>query len=140
MSASLLEELTVARTLHRYCRALDDARYDAVVSLFTTDCVFETMGQVLEGRAAVRAFFPEAPPAPSIRPAVQHVLTNVLVEIDGNEASAESDWVMIDRADGGDCRIALAGRYRDRLRRVDDTWLIAHRIAVALRRSGADQR
>jgi 3-phenylpropionate/cinnamic acid dioxygenase small subunit len=128
-----IAEWRVARVLSRYCRYLDDQRWDDVVALFTEDCVFETMGQRLEGRSHVRSFFPQESTVGD-RPLAMHMLSNIVVDLDGDEASAESDWVMLSRDDQGATGIGLAGRYRDRLVRVGEDWLIGQRRVVALAR------
>ena len=134
-AAAMLDEWAIGATLTQYCRAVDDRRFDHVAALFTDDARLHTMGRTLAGRAAIREFFGPAPDAAPPRPASAHVLSNVIVELDGDAAVAESEWMMLTRDESGATGIALAGRYRDRLARVGDGWQIAERTVVALARA-----
>lgn len=129
----LLDELAVAKVLAQYCRALDDHRYDDVAELFTDEAVFETMGRSLRGRAEIRSFFP--PTDPLDRPQSIHLLSNVVVAVEGTRAAATSDWAMLERDEAGAARIVLAGRYDDVVvPDADGRWRIAHRRVSALAR------
>lgn len=129
----LLDELAVAKVLAQYCRALDDHRYDEVAGLFTDGAIFEAMGRSLRGRAEIRSFFP--PHEPLDRPESIHLLTNVVIDIDGGRAAVTSDWAMLERDDTGATRVALAGRYDDVVvPDADGRWRIAHRRVSALAR------
>jgi 3-phenylpropionate/cinnamic acid dioxygenase small subunit len=64
-----------------------------------------------------------------------HVLSNTLIDVDGDTARAESDWVMIQREETGKTSIVLAGRYRDELERLDEGWRLSSRTPVVLARS-----
>ncbi len=129
------DEWRIRNVLELYCRHLDDCDYEALLPLFAPDAVFLTMGQELKGRAGIRAFFPETPEPLPPRPVSQHLLSNFIIEVDGETATAETDWCLTRRSADGPTAIILAGRYRDRFARIDGTWMIAHRQAIALARS-----
>jgi 3-phenylpropionate/cinnamic acid dioxygenase small subunit len=131
--ATMRDELAIGRVLTRYCRYLDDGRYDDVVALFAPDGVLDSMGTRAEGQEAIRAFFPASTPSPG-RPSAVHVLSSPVIEVDGDRARAESDWVMIQRDEGGATDIVLAGRYRDELSRIDGEWRLSSRTPVSLAR------
>jgi len=131
--ATMRDEWAIGRVLARYCRFLDDQRYDDVVALFAPEGVLDSMGTRAEGREAIRAFFPEDRPTEG-RPTSAHVLSNPVIDVDGDTARAESDWVMIQRDETGATGIVLAGRYRDELVRIDGEWLFSNRTPIALAR------
>lgn len=135
--ARMRDEWAIGRVLARYCRYLDDQRYDDVVALFAPDGVLDSMGTRAEGHAAIRAFFPELGQVGD-RPETMHSLSNVVVEMEGDAARAESDWVMIRRDEHGATGIVLAGRYRDELQRLDGEWYFSSRAPVALARRTSD--
>jgi ketosteroid isomerase-like protein len=117
--------------LSRYCRYLDDGETQKCVLLFTQDAVMFSMGQELRGREAIAAFFPASEKRDRLT--TMHILSNCLVDLDGDTASAETDWVMLARAtEGKGTVIGLAGRYRDRLRYEGNEWLICERRIVTL--------
>jgi 3-phenylpropionate/cinnamic acid dioxygenase small subunit len=130
---TMRDEWAIGRVLARYCRYLDDQRYDDVVSLFSPDGVLDSMGTRVEGREAIRAFFPSEGPVAE-RPASMHVLSNALIDVDGDTARAESDWVMIQREETGTTSIVLAGRYRDEFERLEEGWRLSSRTPVVLAR------
>lgn len=138
MTTPMHDEWQIRSLLERYCRHLDDRQYARVAECFTEDCVYFTMGRELCGRADLLSFFPEAPAQKPDRPTAQHLLSNVVIDIDGDSAAAESDWTLVERGPDGLSRIVLAGRYRDRLARgADDVWRIQHRRAIALQKAEA---
>jgi ketosteroid isomerase-like protein len=128
-----LDEWKIGRVLARYCRFLDDRQVTRCTDLFAPDAVFNTMGRSLHGRDEIAAFLgPDAEPKPS-RPGSLHLLSNIVIDVAGDTAEAESDWVLLSRTgDEGRTTIRLAGRFRDRLDRHGDDWLIRERTAVAL--------
>lgn len=131
---NFVEALAEIKTqLSRYCRYLDDGETQKCALLFTTDAVMFSMGQELNGRDAIAAFFP--PSEKKRRPTTIHVLSNCLVDFAGDTASAETDWAMLERAtEGNGTIVRLAGRYRDRLRREGNEWLISERKIITLAR------
>jgi uncharacterized protein (TIGR02246 family) len=131
---TLLQELAISKLLARYCRALDDHRYDDVVECFTGDAVFETMGRTLAGREQIRAFFPPDGERRS-RPDAIHVLSNAVAEVHDVAATAVSDWMLIRRGADGAIGVVLAGRYHDALVCEDGEWRLARRTVTALARA-----
>jgi 3-phenylpropionate/cinnamic acid dioxygenase small subunit len=134
----MLDDWAIRRVIDQYCRYLDDRRFAPLLELFAEDATFSTMGQALAGRVAMAAFFGPGDVVAAERPRATHVLSNCIVEVDGDTASAETDWVMIRRTGEGATIIELAGRYRDRLRRSAETWLFTERRAIAMARPPRD--
>lgn len=63
----------------------------------------------------------------------QHLIGNILVEVEGDRAVGEAYFVAnhdMLGADGRAVRMIAAGRYLDRFERRDGVWKIAHRHAV----------
>lgn len=123
------DELTITRVLAEYCHRVDDARYDDLVELFTEDGHFSFGRLTATGRRDLRDWFERNQP-PELRG--KHLTTNTVIDVDGDEARAVSDFVFLGFDDG---RLAplLTGRYRDELRRVDGQWLIVRRDASLLK-------
>lgn len=136
------DEWAIRRTLERYCRAVDDNEFRSVAELFTNDAILEFGGQLLDGREQIRDYFDAvhgAGPAPVTG---VHLLGNCIVDIDGDAATVSTDFVHVWRVGSGDGidaaailagehlgQIPIAGRYIDRMRRVDGDWRIAARTA-----------
>ena len=127
----------------------DDGALDRVVALFAQDGIYQVSGSVLRGHGDIREFlgrsgaFTDGPPVWTEpgelykQPRSVHVISNPIIDVDGDTATAESDFVVINRDGDGRAYISLVGRYRDRLQRQPDgRWLIAKRTGVSLARPG----
>lgn len=113
-----LEDLEAIRHLNaQYCRRLDDGDWDGVVELFTDDGVFDGLSRA-EGRTAMRESF--AALGDKGLTAFWHFITNMEIEVDGDRATVRSFLWMPCVNDGAAC--IAAGRYTDRLRKVDGAW------------------
>ena len=122
---SVDDELGIRRTLAAYCHLIDDGDFHRLVQEFTPDGTFAFGPKVATGRDALVAWFDENHP-PHRRG--KHVTVNTVVDVDGDRASARSDFVFLRHIDGA-LTIEAAGRYRDRLVRIDGRWMIVRRDA-----------
>ncbi len=117
----------IRETLARYAHCADRGQFAEMVTLFTDDGVLEIDGQPkLEGRAAIKAFLTRTKisrGAGSANPYIRHHVSSVTIDLlDADSATAASYFQAITER-GPD----HWGRYRDRLSRVGDVWLFAHR-------------
>lgn len=103
---------------------------DEYVTLWTEDCVWESpvagRWEGHQGHHDRHARFGRAgiqgPGAETF-----HVLTTTTVDVDGDEATSMSTWLLVVDASTAP-RILDIGTYRDRLRRSPTGWRIAHRV------------
>ncbi len=136
------DEWAIRRTLERYCRAVDDNEFRSVAELFTDDAILEFGGQLLDGHEQIRGYFDAVHGAGRAPVTGVHLLGNCIVDFDGDAATVSTDFVHVWRVGSGDGidasailagehlgQIPIAGRYIDRMRRVDGDWLIAARGA-----------
>lgn len=117
--------------LYRYCRAADRCDVDLLASVYHPDATEDHggfVGPASEFRAEV---------IPRLRGrwvATQHLMGNILIDIDGDVAHTESYFVAYHqppRDDRGRVPMwVLGARYVDRFERRDGRWLIAHRVMV----------
>jgi 3-phenylpropionate/cinnamic acid dioxygenase small subunit len=115
----------IRHTLAAYCQLLDDGHFDDWVEVFTDDVTFAVMGQVVRGRDAVRSLIE---PNQQADARGRHLLSEPLITVDGDRATATTDYCFVSRA----LRVTSAGRYHDVLVRTGDWWLIAEREIVFL--------
>jgi ketosteroid isomerase-like protein len=143
-----LDKFAIREVLERFMRCDDDKAIDQLVELFTEDAVFVAGDNEFVGRDAIRSLIGpkhEADPPPwtaageaNRQPQSQHMLVNPLVEVDGDTATAESDFVVLHADESGRVSPLYAGRFRDRLRRGDDgCWRITNRGSVILAPRGS---
>ncbi len=109
----------------RVARCSDRSDVALLVEQYTDDAVLEAGGRTAEGRDALFEFFggPNATPSESER--TKHVITNTLVEEDGDGLVTTSYWQVL-RSWG----LANWGRYVDHFRRTDGRWKIARRTVL----------
>ncbi|MHA6646041.1 nuclear transport factor 2 family protein [Mesorhizobium sp. A623] len=126
-SIERLEALEAIRHLKAlYCLHCDrDYDPDALAPLFTEDAVWDAgpVRGVHRGRAAIHAFFVQA----SARiPYAAHLVTNSIIEVDGDQATGIWRMLMPCEMGGEGGRFAAfqVGRYDETYRRVDGMWLI----------------
>jgi ketosteroid isomerase-like protein len=143
------DKLAIREVLERYMRYNDDGALDRLIALFADDAIYQVTGRVLRGHAEMREFLGHAggfidgrplwtqPGELYKQPRSVHVSSNPIIDVDGDHATAESDFVVVSRDADGRAGIDLVGRYRDRLRRHQDgRWLIHKRTGVSTARPG----
>lgn len=114
----------IRELLARYCFALDADRFEEMAALFTPDGVWETAFGTGTGRAGIVAQAHSI--AAGARPRRVHLTTNIVVELDGDSATARSNWALIQNSADGPV-IGSGGGYFDRLAKIDGQWLFSHR-------------
>ena len=124
MSLSERDRLDIAELVARYIRGAD-SRDPEVAELFTEDGVLEANGRVLgDGKAGVRAFA-EANRTATIRR--RHVLSNSVVDGDGQTATVHSYVSVYDVTDGVAKAPYLLGEYNDELVKTPAGWRFTRR-------------
>lgn len=130
-----IEEIRRLKAL--YCLHCDrDYAPDALAALFTEDAVWDAgpLRGVHAGREAIRRFFAGVP---ATIPYAAHLVTNPLIEVDLDSASATGQWRMMmpcamEGEDGLFAALQVA-EYDEVYQRVAGTWFIAS-LKVRLQR------
>lgn len=125
----LLAEREITRALVRFARAMDERDWAALDEILLEDATADYGLGLLEGREAIvgimRRFLDGCGPT-------QHLIGNVLIEIDGD--TAQSRAYVNDRHVGLDAKshlsFATLGDYRDQWRRVDGVWRMSNRTKI----------
>jgi hypothetical protein len=125
---TLLARQEIADVLYRYARGIDRLDLDLVRSCYHPDAYDDhgTMkGTVDEFLAAAEGFLPRFA-------ATMHFLGNMLIEVDGDVARAETYAVAYHRLeeDAGGKDDIWGIRYVDRFERRGGEWRIAHRVVA----------
>ena len=120
----------------RYAAAVDRRDIEQVVACFTDDAHVEFDGgaEVVDGRPALEAFFEAAfrRPRMGTTGASTHLMSNVLVDVDGDLAHAETQAVAYLASDSRQTVIVRGLRYSDDCVRGDDGWRVRRRVHRAL--------
>jgi uncharacterized protein (TIGR02246 family) len=118
----------IRRTIAGYSQRLDDGRFEEWAELFTEDARLVLMGRVTTGREAIRRYIETVQPDGSRG---MHVTTNSLIDVDGDRATATTDYLFVRPGEQGISVIA-AGRYYDRLVHRGDQWQFEERSITLL--------
>jgi 3-phenylpropionate/cinnamic acid dioxygenase small subunit len=114
----------IRELLARYCFALDAGQFEDMAALFTLDGVWETAFGTGTGRAGIVAQARSISIEP--RPRRVHLTTNIVIDLDGDTATAQSNWVLFQNTPRGPA-IGSGGAYFDRLAKVDGKWFFTRR-------------
>ncbi|WP_243653834.1 nuclear transport factor 2 family protein [Pseudonocardia endophytica] len=61
-------------------------------------------------------------------PRTRHLITNQLIELDGDTARSRCYFTVLQRATGHDYQIVVGGRYHDRFAKVDGSWRFTEKV------------
>ena len=128
------DRFAIQDLLYLYAFLADTDQFHRITDeIFADDAVLDWGVREVRGRDALRAWFDA--PRPGLR-GTSHNISNVLVRIDGDRASALSKMVAWHWFDEGSEATALqpanaviVGGYEDELRRAAVGWRITHRSA-----------
>jgi ketosteroid isomerase-like protein len=104
-------------------------------AFYTEDAVFDVNGIVSTGRKAIEGFYAasaEEPDAPATQGTFHMMISNPVIDVDGDQATAEFMWTGV--INGGiqdPPRLLEQGREYDLLVRQDGQWRIKKRVVIA---------
>lgn len=127
MSTSVEDKDAIREVLAEYCFRLDDGHFSEMAALFTESGTWDTAFGRATGRAAI------ADLARGIRertgkqrPRAVHLVTNVAIVLDGENARVRSNWTVVQNSPEGP-KIGSGGAYQDELIKVQGQWLFRYR-------------
>lgn len=124
MALSTDDIVAIQQLASAYCHHMDDGNGEALADLFTADGVLEITDLVTStGRDEIignGSMFPQ------VIPGGRHIVQNVLVEGDGDQATVRA---YLSNVIAGDTPVQKqTGVYRDQVVRVDGEWRFSHRV------------
>ena len=134
----------IRRTLHAYCRLLDERDLDELMRrVYLPDAIDDRKrGAPLRGHVEIRGYFAKAFEHVA---ATAHLLSNIDIDVaaDGSTAASYSRVTAYHWLFGGEpvreADFVVLGSYDDALVRSDDGWRIARRAVGALGQAGLSQ-
>lgn len=128
-ASSLLDRLAIEDLLHRYCTAIDTKDFSLLDEVFTADGVgdYTSSGGIRGSLPEIKQWLGQAL---GIFTIVQHLVTNVRVELDGDRARATCYLFnpLGYAGEGGKTEMLYCGGvYRDELVRTPSGWRIRER-------------
>ena len=130
----VLEDIEAIKKMKAEFHGLCDEGYkdlDGIMDFFVEDGVWdgESFG-TYEGRAAIRAFFADAP---KMLPFVRHQIMNPIIEVDGDTATGQ--WYLLQpcttAGDNGEQAVWGSAKYKETYVRVNGQWKF-QRLGVTL--------
>jgi hypothetical protein len=135
----LLDKQEIKEIIYKYCRAIDRRDLDLLQSLFHADSTHDH-GPYEGSSSGFCRFVMEAFKTIG---ETQHLVGNILIDLEGDTAFTETYWVafhripekqpegaVLFRSHGRDEDLFIGGRYIDRFECRDGVWKIAHRFGV----------
>jgi ketosteroid isomerase-like protein len=127
----MLDHHEIRKLLATYCHACDRADAELMASVYAGEDSFDDHGKVKapgpEYARVMTGIILERTQA------ITHILGQSLIEVDGDTAKAETFFFALFQAENpdGTPRLSqLAGRFIDRLERIEGAWKIKHRTAA----------
>ena len=119
--------------LMTYAELVDAGRFADVAAMFERATYRIQHGDnpavtTYQGAAEVQGFCEQTRIYPDGTPRTKHVVTNVIIETDGDHAGARSYVTVFQQTDVLPLQPIASGRYTDRFERVADTWRFADRL------------
>src|SRR6185436_16647465 len=118
----------IQRLLLDYGRHLDARDFRAYSLLFAKDGVWQGGFGTVAGPAQIQAFMEKAMGTAPNTARNYHLLSNFVITVDGDTATAWSRWAFVVPGERG-AAISQAGRYDDQLVREDGHWRFKRRVA-----------
>ena len=112
-----------------YGARIDGGDLDGVAALFA-HATWRSGGRVLTGASEVRSVYDDVILYDGI-PRTQHAMSNVVVDVDGDAATAQCSFTVFQAVDGFPLQAVLAGRYHDTMARASAGWEFRDRVIHA---------
>jgi uncharacterized protein (TIGR02246 family) len=116
-----------------YINHLDRGEFEALAELFARDgeLLLGPAGRA-KGPADIQAMMERTftRPAAEAAPSACHIVSSPTVVVDGDTATSEVMWTVLNRGEGATMTVGLVGRHLDDLVREDGRWRFKRRRGV----------
>jgi uncharacterized protein (TIGR02246 family) len=120
--------LAIQKLIADYNHAVDDGDGTTFAELFVESGSLDSGFNVVKGRNELRDF---AAMVPTMAPGARHLVSNVSIDGDGDDATARLYLQMWATAGGAvETKLVISGRYEDTLKREDGTWRFVTRKMI----------
>lgn len=115
-----------------YKAHLDQRDFAAYAALFTDDAEWiGNLGKVVGPQQIEQLLTETLEVWGSDRDRTHHLVLNPVIDVEGDTATATSNWGYVTRGDDDAPVLLMLGRYVDRLRRTPDGWRFSRRVAYS---------
>jgi 3-phenylpropionate/cinnamic acid dioxygenase small subunit len=135
MEFAMSAEERIRRTLALYPKCHDARDAEGYAALFAHDGRFVGANEVgYAGRDAIKQFITDLYASQPADRRTKHLCGNSLIDVDGERAQAETDFVAYERLGDGPWQVHTIGRYMDQLVCEQGEWRFAERRVVSAAR------
>ena len=121
----------IQRLIFTYAERLDQGDLAGVAALFASATFrSDRRPEARTGSEEVLEMFRRTVALYDGRPSTKHVTTNVIVDLEGESASARSYFTVLQARPELPLQPIIAGRYHDRFRRRDGAWQFSDRLVI----------
>lgn len=132
---AMLDRIAIEDMVVEYYAHLGGGEAGAFGDYFAEGAVFDVNGLIATGREEIEELYGtigEGGDAIGNQGTFHMVLSNPVIEVDGDSATAQFIWTgVLNTEIGAAPTIAEQGREYDKLTKVDGKWLFTHRVVVA---------
>jgi ketosteroid isomerase-like protein len=122
------DKAAIVELIARYNYAIDHEDYPGWANTFAPDGVFHGIIGKFAAHKELDKFIASVKNLTATSPNLRHYVTNILPEINGNEARCTCFLLMTSTTKEGGSKIAAAGEYEDRLVKINGQWLFLERV------------
>lgn len=131
----MLDRVAITDLLNRYYAEFGAESSIGFNDYYTDDATFDVNGQVAHGKAEIQEIYKglgDNGESPSARGTFHMLMTNAVIDIDGDSATAKLLWTgILNDAIDGPPKFVEQGREYDLLVKQDGRWLIQKRVVIA---------
>jgi ketosteroid isomerase-like protein len=121
MSAVLEAKDAIRELMATYAMAMDACRFAEVGACFAEDGEWTTDYGAARGPAEIAAFIKSIVPVKGEGPQRKHYITNWIIKVDGDTASALSDYLVVRESENG-LMAVMGGTYHDKFVKTPAGW------------------
>ena len=123
------DRTAIEHLLAEYADRIDDGDFAGIGELFGNGRICDVSGAVLaEGADEAHRLYESTTMRHSDgTPRTHHAVTNVVVDVDGDQARARSRFVVFQTVADGSLQPVITGRYEDSFARRDGVWHFSER-------------
>ena len=129
MSAVLEAKDAIRELMATYAMALDACRFADVAACFSPDGEWTTNYGAARGPAEIEKFISGIVPVKGEGPQRKHYITNIIIQVDGDNASAVSDYLVVRESENGLMPV-MGGSYKDNFIRTPAGWRFSRKELV----------
>ena len=132
---ALLDKVAIVDLLSRYYGNFSNAGSESFMDYYTDDGVFDVNGHLAHGKKEIEGIYKglaTTGESPATRGTFHMLMTNPVVDVHGDEATATLLWTgILNTKVDAPPQFVEQGREYDKLVRKDGKWLIAKRVVIA---------